>query len=63
MLAPSIPGYDYGMVQRSPVTADEFKRLQRVVGFTDDDQQALRKPRQPASRAAKRRASAGAAAF
>lgn len=41
MLAPSIPGYDYGKVQRSPVTADEFKRLQRVVGFTDDDQQAL----------------------
>ncbi|MBV8798503.1 MAG: protogloblin ApPgb [Alphaproteobacteria bacterium] len=41
MLAPSIPGYDYGKVQRSPVTVDEFKRLQSVVGFTDDDRQAL----------------------
>ena len=41
MLAPSIPGYDYGKVQRSPVTLDEFKRLQSVVGFTDKDRQAL----------------------
>ena len=36
-----IPGYDYGKAQRSPVTLEDFKRLQSVVGFTDDDRQAL----------------------
>jgi len=41
MLSRSIPGYDYGHVQRSPVTLDDFKRLQSVVGFTDEDRQAL----------------------
>jgi hypothetical protein len=41
MRAPSIPGYEYGKVQRSPVTLDDFKRLQSVVGFTEDDRQAL----------------------
>ncbi|MEK9280827.1 hypothetical protein MTX25_39390 [Bradyrhizobium sp. ISRA432] len=34
-------GYDYGKVQRSPVTLEEFMRLQAVVGFTDDDKRAL----------------------
>jgi hypothetical protein len=41
MPVPPIPGYDYGKVQRSPVTLDDLKRLQSVVGFTDDDRQAL----------------------
>jgi hypothetical protein len=41
MLVSSIPGYDYEKVQRSPITFDDFKRLQSVVGFTDDDRQAL----------------------
>jgi Protoglobin len=42
MLVRSIAGYDYGKVQPSPLTLDDFKRLQAVVGFTDDDRQALR---------------------
>jgi hypothetical protein len=41
MQVPSIRGYDYGKVQHSPVTLDDFKRLQSVVGFTDEDRQAL----------------------
>src|SRR5262249_7746801 len=41
MLSRSIPGYDYGKVQRSPVTLDDLKRLQAVVGFTDENRQAL----------------------
>lgn len=43
MLAASIAGYDYGKLQRSPVTLDDFKRLQSVVGFTDDDLRSLRR--------------------
>jgi len=35
MLVRSFAGYDYGKVQPSSVTLDEFKRLQSVVGFTD----------------------------
>jgi hypothetical protein len=42
MLVRSIAGYDYGKAQPSPVTLDDFKRLQAVVGFTDDDRQSLR---------------------
>jgi protoglobin len=38
MRAPSIPGYEHGKAQRSPVTLDDFKRLQSVIGFKDDRQ-------------------------
>jgi hypothetical protein len=41
MSVASIHGYDYGKVERSPVTLNEFKRLESIVGFTKDDRQAL----------------------
>jgi hypothetical protein len=34
-------GYDYGAVDRSPVTKDELDDLKRILGFTDRDQQLL----------------------
>ena len=41
MSAAEPQGYDYGAVTRSPVSWHDFEDLQRVIGFTDRDQQLL----------------------
>ena len=44
MVASEIPGYSYGTadVSRSPVSMQELAQLKISVGFTEEDQQALR---------------------
>jgi hypothetical protein len=37
------PGYDYGKVSASPVSMDEFAKLQATACFTEDDNQALKR--------------------
>lgn len=41
---PTIPGYAYGskVLERSPVTLDEFERMERIALFGDDDVLYLR---------------------
>ena len=44
MVAPEMPGYDYGSskVEKSPVTLEELEQLKRDANFTDDDVHWLR---------------------
>jgi hypothetical protein len=40
---PRMAGYDYGKVDRSPVTLEELRQLKATVGFTPEDEKALRR--------------------
>lgn len=42
METPTIPGYAYGQVSRSPVSLEELDLLKQTVLFSADDEQALR---------------------
>jgi hypothetical protein len=45
LVAPEIPGYNYGSaeVAKSPITPKELEQLKQSTGFTEDDEQWLRR--------------------
>ena len=45
LVAPEIPGYNYGSTEvvKSPITPQELEQLKQSTGFTEDDEQWLRR--------------------
>ncbi len=41
-MATAIPGYEYGTVQRSPVTLAQLAELKQAVGWSDEDERYLK---------------------